>query len=178
MKRISMYLFTIALTFPLTAMFVRVAAHHSHFVGSAVRNPTDAASRDGWFLGRLDAERGRKPHLASGRWNLDADRRLFVSGYLQAYRDMSPRVSSERPGVWQLAEQTGYSDGIRDGLQQLRESKRFAPITMPNYKRADRGHSDSSGELNQYKEVYRDAYCTGYQAGYYGEPERIETAEF
>ena len=86
MKRISMYVFTIVLTFALTAMLARVAAHHSHFVGSTVRNPTDAASRDGLFQGRLDAERGRKQHLASGRWNLDADRRLFVSGYLQEGR--------------------------------------------------------------------------------------------
>jgi len=122
-----MYVFTIVLTFALTAMLARVAAHHSHFVGSTVRNPTDAASRDGLFQGRLDAERGRKQHLASGRWNLDADRRLFVSGYLQAYRDMSGRGASERPGVWQLAEQRGYRDGITDGLQQLRESKRFSP---------------------------------------------------
>jgi hypothetical protein len=76
-----MYVFTIVLTFALTAMLARVAAHHSHFVGSTVRNPTDAASRDGLSQGRLDAERGRKQHLASGRWNLDADRRLFVSGY-------------------------------------------------------------------------------------------------
>jgi len=171
-----MYVFTIVLTFALTAMLARVAAHHSHFVGSTVRNPTDAASRDGLFQGRLDAERGRKQHLASGRWNLDADRRLFVSGYLQAYRDMFGRGASERPGVWQLAEQRGYRDGITDGLQQLRESKRFEPNTTPNYKRADRGYSDSSGGLNQYKQVYREAYCTGYQAGYYGEPERIETA--
>jgi hypothetical protein len=168
-----MYVFTIVLTFALTAMLARVAAHHSHFVGSAVHNPADAAFRDGLFLGRLDAERGRRQHLASSRWSLDADRRLFVSGYLQAYRDTS---GPGAPGAWQLGEQRGYRDGITDGLQQLRESKRFEPNTTRNYKRADRSYSDISGGLNQYKLVYREAYCTGYQVAYYGEPERIETA--
>jgi hypothetical protein len=177
-KRISMYVFSIVLTFAVTAMLARVAAHHFHFVGSAVHNPTDAAFRDGLFQGRLDADRGRKQHLASGRWNLDADRRSFVSGYLQAYRDTSGREASEQPGVWQLAEQRGYRDGITDGLQQLRKSKRFEPNTTPNYKRADRGDAGRSGGLNRYKHVYREAYCTGYQVGYYGEPERIGTAEF
>jgi hypothetical protein len=103
-----MYVFTIVLTFALTAMLATVAAHHSHFVGSAVHNPTNAGFRDGLFLGRLDAEGGRKQHLASRRWNLDADRRWFVAGCLHAYRDSSGRGTSERHGVWQLAEQRGY----------------------------------------------------------------------
>jgi hypothetical protein len=171
-KRISMYVFTIVLTFAVTAMLARVAAHHSDFVGNAVHYPSDAAFRDGLFQGRLDAEHGRKQHLASGRWNLDSDRRLFVAGYLQAYRETSGRGASEQLGVWQLTEQKGYRDGITDGLQQLHESKRFAPNTTPNYKGVDWGHLDSSGGLSQYKQVYREAYCNGYQVGYYGEPDR------
>jgi hypothetical protein len=172
-----MYVFTIVLTFAVTATLARVAAHHSDFVGNAVHYPSDAAFRDGLFQGRLDAEHGRKQHLASGRWNLDADRRLFVAGYLQGYRDTSGRGASEQPEVSQLTEQKGYRDGVTDGLQQLRESKRFAPNTTPNYKGVDRGYLDSSGGLSQYKQVYREAYCNGYQVGYYGEPDRIATAE-
>ena len=64
-KRISMYVFSIVLTFAVTAMLARVAGHHFHFVGSAVRNPTGAALRDGLFQGRLDADRGRKQHPES-----------------------------------------------------------------------------------------------------------------
>src|SRR5712692_9443265 len=172
-KRISMYVFTIVLTFALTAMLARVAAHHSHFVGRTVRNPTDAASRDGLFQGRLDAERGRKQHLASGRWNTDADRRSFVSAYLQAYRELGGRAVSEGLGSWQLAEQIGYHDGIADGLQQRQGPKPFQANATENYRRADRGYSESSVDLNQYKRAYREAYGNGYQQGYYGEPERI-----
>ena len=148
--------------------------HQPHFVGNAVNNPTDAAFRDGLFQGRLDAERGRRQHLAIGRWNVDADRRSFVSGYLHAYREMYARVASEPPRAWQLAEQRGFRDGIADGFQQGRESKRSQPAATESYKRANRGYSDSGGDLNQYKRLYREAYCTGYHQGYYGELEKIE----
>jgi len=173
-KRLSIYVFTIVLTCAAAAVLARVTPHQPHFVGNAVNNPTDAAFRDGLFQGRLDAERGRRQHLAIGRWNVDADRRLFVSGYLHAYREMYARVASEPPRAWQLAEQRGFRDGIADGFQQGRESKRSQPAATESYKRGDGGYSVSAGDLNQYKRLYREAYCTGCHQGYYGEPEKIE----
>ncbi len=178
MKRLSIYVFTIVLTCAVAAVLARGAAHQSQFAGSAVNNPADAAFRDGLFQGRLDAERSRRQHLSIGRWNVDAERRSFVSGYLQAYREMYARAASEPPRAWQPAEQRGFRDGMADGLQQGRESKRSQPAATENYKRANRGYSDSGGDLNQYKRLYREAYGTGYQQGYYGEPEKIETAKF
>ena len=178
MKRLSIYVFTIVLTCAVTAVLARVAAHQHHFIRSAVNNPADAAFRDGLFQGRLDAERSRRQHLSIGRWNVDADRRSFAAGYLQAYREMYARAASEPPRAWQPAERRGFRDGMADGLQQGKESKRSQPAATENYKRADRGYSDSDGGLNQYKGVYREAYCTGYQEGYYGEPDKIETAKF
>ena len=180
MKRLSIYLFTVVVTCTVAAVLARVAAHQSHFAGiaMAVNNPANAAFRDGLFQGRLHAERGRKQHLSSGRWNVDSDRRSFVSGYLQAYREVYARAASAPPRAWQPAAQRGFRDGMADGLQQGRESKRSQPAATENYKRADRGYSDSGGGLNQYERLYREAYCTGYQQGYYGEPEKIETATF
>jgi hypothetical protein len=73
-------------------------------VADHVSNENDAAFRDELFLGRLDAEGGRKPHLTSGRWSADVDRRLFVSGYLKAYGEMYSRAASEHTrglGGWQ-----------------------------------------------------------------------------
>jgi hypothetical protein len=34
------------------------------------------------------------------------------------------------------------------------------------------------GDVSRYKQLYREAYCTGYQQGYYGEEEKIESAKF
>jgi hypothetical protein len=155
-----------------------VARHRSPVVTDKVSNENDAAFRDGLFLGRLGAEGGRKPHLTSGRWSADVDRRLFVSGYLKAYGEMYSRATSEHAAASRLAGQKGYRDGVTDGLQQRLGSKRFQASATENYRRADRGYSESSGDLYQYERSYREAYCNGYQEGYYAEPEQIETANF
>src|SRR5437762_2995564 len=126
-------MFSIVVTGAATAVIATTTAHHLRFVGTAVNNQANAAFRDGLFQGRLDGERGRKQHLSSGRWNLDADRRSFVSGYLQAYREVS--AASEQTRVWQPAEQRGFRDGLTDGLQQSRESIRFQPNATKNYRR-------------------------------------------
>jgi len=49
------------------------------------RAATNAAFRDGLYLGKLDAQQGRDPHLSVGRWSRDEDRIAFSSGYQQSY---------------------------------------------------------------------------------------------
>ena len=176
MKKISVYVFAIVIAAAASAIFATVAHHRSHVAIGNVNQPTDAAFRDGQFLARFDAEHGRKPHLASGRWSTEADRRSFVSAYLQAYREMQGGAASEQLGSSQLAAQRGYRDGITDGLQQRYRSRTFQANATENYQKADRGYSESSGDLNQYKQAYREAYCNGYQQAYYTETEKIETA--
>ena len=78
MRRPAIYVSTIVLTGAATGILATTAAHHLYFVGRAVNNPADAAFRDGLFHGRLDAERGRKQHLSSGRWNLNACTRAVL----------------------------------------------------------------------------------------------------
>lgn len=46
---------------------------------------TNAAFRDGLYLGRLEAERGSESHVASGRWARNQDRISFAAGYQQGY---------------------------------------------------------------------------------------------
>jgi hypothetical protein len=50
---------------------------------------TDGAFRDGLFQGKLDAQSGREPHIATGRWSTGADRASFTSGYQRGYRELS-----------------------------------------------------------------------------------------
>ena len=177
MKRLSVYVFIIVIAGAALAIFATVVAlHRSHVVAGNVNKQTDAAFRDGLFLARLDAEHGRKPHLTSGRWSTDADRRSFVSAYLQAYREMQGGAASEQLGSSHLAAHRGYRDGTTDGLQQRYRSGSFQANATENYQKADRGYSDSSGDLSEYKQAYREAYCNGYQQAYYSETEKIETA--
>jgi len=177
-KRLSVYVFVIVIAGAATAISATVALHRSHVVAGDVNKQADAAFRDGLFLARLDAEHGRKPHLTSGRWSTDADRRSFVSAYLQAYREMQGGAASEQLESSRLAEQRGYRDGIKDGLQQRYRFGSFRANATENYQKADRGYSDSSGDLSEYKQVYREAYCNGYQQAYYSETENIEAAIF
>jgi hypothetical protein len=48
---------------------------------------TNAAFRDGLYLGKLDAEQGRTQHVSSARWSRTEDRASFRLGYHQAYEE-------------------------------------------------------------------------------------------
>jgi len=48
---------------------------------------TDGAFRDGLYIGRLAAERGRPQHPPVGRWARQEDRESFAAGYHQAYTE-------------------------------------------------------------------------------------------
>jgi len=80
MKTIS--LFALALTL---GMGTASMLHHTSNQSAA--QTTDAAFRDGLYLGRLAAEAGAEPHIARGRWATLGDRALFAAGYQQAYSD-------------------------------------------------------------------------------------------
>jgi hypothetical protein len=160
------------LTIMVSAAFAAILAISAVRPSQISSLNSDAAFRDGIFLGRLDANRNRKPHLACGRWSTDADRRSFVSGYVDAYREKQGSAASGQLGYRQAAEQRGYYDGVADGLQQHRESMPFRASATANYRRADQGYTNRGGDLNHYQQSYREAYGTGYQQGYYGEPDK------
>jgi hypothetical protein len=47
---------------------------------------TDAAYRDGFFWGELDAQHGKKAQPSIARWNNDKDRASFRVGYEKGYK--------------------------------------------------------------------------------------------
>jgi len=174
-KRLSRYLLTIVAG-AATAILAPVVLHRSDVGSSDAKDQRDAAFRDGLFIARLDAENGRRLHLMSGRWNTDADRRLFVAAYVEAYREMRGDAAAEQMEFSQLAGKRGYRDGLADGLQHRYQFRPFQPNATGNYRRANRGYSNGSGDLNQYKQAYREAYCNAYQLAFYGAPQEIRVA--
>ena len=50
-------------------------------------SPSDAAFRDGLYLGKLDANSGKPQHLSVGRWSTAKDRASFSAGYQQSYKN-------------------------------------------------------------------------------------------
>jgi hypothetical protein len=51
----------------------------------SIGQTTDGAFRDGLYLGRLTAERGFEPYIASARWATDKERASFTAGYRRGY---------------------------------------------------------------------------------------------
>ncbi len=122
------------------------------------KNPMDSANasaafRDGTYQARLALERGEKPHLMTGRWSRDLDRRAYVAGYQQAYSDSGITVPS---GI----EQAGYRDGLEAGSQDRQSGQSFQNLSRRS-ERGNVGHDDR----------YRDSFTTGYQLAYYGNQE-------
>jgi len=52
---------------------------------TTISSSTDAAYRDGLFLGQRDAEQGRLRHVSTGRWSTDDQRAKFTIGYELGY---------------------------------------------------------------------------------------------
>lgn len=170
MKKVILNVFVIALALRVvTLMLTPVSANAPQRTIGEAQRATDGAFRDGLFQGRMDAERGRKQHLTSGRWSTQQDRSSFVAGYEQGYqhlRDLQAAAPELGP---QTAEQMGYRDGMADGARDRQSFRDFQVSKSENYRKAERGYSEGQGGQEQYQRSYREAYCNGYQRGYYGE---------
>jgi hypothetical protein len=85
MKRL--YLLALQVAFGMGTASMLRADHYHHFsiTNETVAQTTDGAFRDGLYLGRLAAEHGSKPHVASGRWSTLEDRVSFGVGYHRGY---------------------------------------------------------------------------------------------
>ena len=57
---------------------------------------TNAAYRDGLYVGKLAAKQGIEPHAAIGRWSRTEDRENFAAGYQQSYNAV---VASRTAGI-------------------------------------------------------------------------------
>ena len=58
---------------------------------------TDAAYRDGFYLGTRDGQEGRKARPSVGRWNSAEDRASFVIGYQKGHQEaLAARIAAHR----------------------------------------------------------------------------------
>jgi len=168
MKRLAVFVFVLMVAGAGIAILNRGTLDGSKVRGHGVNKATEAAYQDGLFLGRLDAGCRRKPHLASGRWATDSDRRLFVAGYLQTYREVRGSAMLGQLMFSGSAGQRGYHDGVADGHRQRLGSGPFHP-TGSEHLRADYISWASNDNSAEYKQAYLLAYSNGYQQGYYTE---------
>lgn len=91
MAKLSLYIAVLALFAGATVTLQAILHNGQHsarpIVEADARRDSNAAFRDGLYLGRLAAEEGSPIRIASGRWATDGDRALFAAGYQQGYRE-------------------------------------------------------------------------------------------
>jgi hypothetical protein len=82
--------------------------------------------------------------------------------------DRTPRRDEDadaysRWGYSDVAQDTGYRDGLQAGRLDLDRHKEYRPEKHDAYEDADHGYQKSYGDKNQYKELYRRGFIRGYQ---------------
>ena len=86
MKRVFGYVLALIFGFSLGVVFTsEVAASVIEPNPIAINQGTDAAYRDGLYMGKQDAEAGRANHVASGRWSKETARAHYAQGYDAGY---------------------------------------------------------------------------------------------
>jgi hypothetical protein len=86
MKKFSLYVLVLAFSAGSAAM-VLSAMHRATPLNSDSNAylATNAAFRDGLYLGRQAARSGDQRHIATGRWATDQDRSAFREGYQRGF---------------------------------------------------------------------------------------------
>ncbi len=149
--------------------------------------------RDGLEKGRNDARQGASFNLERHDAYRDADhgyrssfgnkedyrrqyREAFRLGYEEGYRGRPDRWAGQEPpeertgrrgaAYSEVAENTGYRDGLEKGRNDARQGASFNLERHDAYRDADHGYRSSFGNKEEYKQQYRDAFRRGYQEGY------------
>jgi hypothetical protein len=177
MRKLSLYVFGIALTLGVAAVLLTgVVTRTNQSASARINQATNAAFRDGLYVGKLHAAQGNRPHLGSGRWSTDLDRRAYIAGYQKGYNQVL-QSQAGRIASPQAAELTGYRDGINDGISDRRSSMPFRLSHTDNYRSAVRAISDVPSDRESSRKAYRRAYANGYQEAYYGHEHAVPNAE-
>ena len=70
----------------LFTMAASAVTLHDRKMGTLGDAATNAAYRDGLYVGRLAAEQGQGASAPTARWSRDEDRASFRAGYEQSYQ--------------------------------------------------------------------------------------------
>jgi hypothetical protein len=87
MNRLSSYVLAIAVCLGAAATFASNRQLSTGRIDGDFHQATEAAFRDGLYMGKLEAERGSS-RIPMGRWSREKDRSYFVAGYRQGHREL------------------------------------------------------------------------------------------
>jgi hypothetical protein len=147
MKKVSLWIVLV------TAMiFTAVLRQGSTSPTVANGEATNAAFRDGLYLGNRAATSDEIPHVALGRWSTTSDRQSFADGYDRAYAEQTAKASPQVPGPTNTGPtNAAYRDGLYQGKLDA-EQGRPIHIALGRWSRAE--------DRNSFDQGYRQAHET------------------
>lgn len=188
-------LFVLAAAAPLAAQ-IRTGAPNPAYAAAerqsyfdSRRAAFDNGYREGLRLGERDGRRNSAFHYQNERTFRRADRgyhrsygdveryrQAFRSGYSSGYRDGYERFARAARGpvgrwgnpdrVAHPAAQGGFEDGYSKGVEDARKDRSFDVLRHKWYRGGDRHYENRYGSREQYKNIYREAFKSGYDRGY------------
>jgi flagellar biosynthesis/type III secretory pathway protein FliH len=93
-------------------------------------------------------------HAQSAGW-LGSTRPAYADGERQAYNDAR-----------RVAYDNGYREGLKEGAKEGRENERFRYEDERTFQRADKGYHREFGDLERYRQSFRNGYSAGYTEAY------------
>lgn len=96
---------------------------------------------------------------------------LFAADANAQYRRSDRREARierlESRNIVRIAEAQGYSDGLREGADAVRQRKRYNPYGEAKYRKGTSGYQSRLGSKSTYKRFYQQAFVRGYNEAYY-----------
>ena len=143
------------------------------------RERNTQAYSDGYSQGQADARSHatRNDQALSSRWTKDDDQRAWRQGYDAGFDNImngsaNVAVPADLPHGDQQATQFGYQDGLAAGRADQMKGHSFKPDDHDLYKNGLHGWTTSLGTKDNFKQLYREAFVKGYEAGYRGTDRR------
>ena len=90
----------------------------------------------------------------SAGW-LGSTRTAYADGERQAYNDAR-----------RAAYDNGYREGLKEGAKEGRDNERFRYEDERTFQRADKGYHREYGDLERYRQSFRNGYAAGYSESY------------
>ena len=90
----------------------------------------------------------------SAGW-LGSTRTAYADGERQAYNDAR-----------RAAYDNGYREGLKEGAKEGRDNERFRYEDERTFQRADKGYHREYGDLEHYRQSFRNGYAAGYSESY------------
>jgi hypothetical protein len=137
------------------------------------RDRNTQAYTEGYAQGQSDARsHASRNDQPTSQWSKNDDQQAYRQGYDAGYQNVETNgnaMPADRMGHGDnQAQQFGYQDGLAAGRQDQMKGNKFKPEDHDLYKSGTHGWTSELGTKDQFKQLYREAFIKGYEAGFRG----------